>query len=356
MAPVILFSGGGSLGHIAPSVAVADALRAKDLGVRCVFACADRDEEKTMLTKAGYPFRVLSAPKFPRGLSLASLLFPFAFLRAYRTAFSILTEEKPDAVFSKGGYVSVPVVLAARRKKIPVILHESDSVASLSSRLIAKKSAAICTGFPDIVFPDSVKPEHTGNPVRAEIRKGSESAGQRITGFSGRRPVVMIIGGSQGSQALNEAVAKNLQSLVDIADIIHLTGAGKEISASHARYFSRPTVLEDLANLYALSDLVVSRSGAGVLSELAALGKPVITVPLAGVAHDHQVKNAELLASCGALEILDQKQLDELPKRVGGLLTDPARMQRLSQALAAAFPPEAAEKVAGVIQSFLIQE
>ena len=351
----ILFSGGGSLGHVVPSMAVAAAVKAKRPDARCVFVCADRAEETGMLRAAGYAYQTLHAPKFPHGFSPAFLTFPFSFVAAFLRSKKIIDAEKPQVVFSKGGFASVPLVIAARMRHIPVVLHESDSVLSLSSGLIAKVADRICTGFPGIELPPAVaaKATHTGNPVRTDILRGSEAAGQRITGFSGRRPVVMIIGGSQGSLALNAAVQDSLQSLVDIADVIHLTGKGKAVTADHARYFVRETVIEELPHLYAFSDVIVSRTGAGVLSELAALKKPVITVPLTGVARDHQMKNAKALESRGAVVLLRQEDLSQLTASIKNLLADPARRTKLGEALATAFPAHAAESAADAILAAL---
>ncbi len=351
MAPhTILFVGGGSLGHIAPSVAVASAIRAR-ASVRTVFVCADSAEEMTFLTHAGVPFHMIRAPKFPRGFSLAALLFPWRFFAAFWRAKKIIEAESPDLVFSKGGYVSVPACLVAKWKNIPIVLHESDSVMGMSTLLIAKWARTICTGFRNVMVPASIafKVVHTGNPIRSIIVRGSESAGQRITGFSGRRPVVMIIGGSQGSFAINQAVEQSLGALIDLADIIHLTGKGKEILVSHARYFARPTVIEELPHLYAIADLVISRSGAGVLSELASLQKPVITIPLEGVAHDHQMKNAEALAAVNAVVLLRQKELQTLVECVRKLLSDDTKRTSLGLSLAVAFPIGASEKIAIIL-------
>ncbi len=244
----------------------------------------------------------------------------------------------------------MPVCLAAALLRIPVILHASDSVPNLSDRLLGLFAKKICTGFPVEAFPSGLrrKAVQTGNPVRAMIFDGSESAGQGFTGFSGRRPVVMIIGGSQGARALNEAVEKHFDELIALADVIHITGAGKGISKSHARYFSRPYVLEELPHLYALADVVVTRAGAGALSELAALKKPVIIIPLAGVAHNHQVRNAEVLAALGAAKLLSQKNIDELPSRIRNLLTASDR-QAFGDNLAKALPTDAAAAIAKIV-------
>lgn len=353
----ILFSGGGSLGHVVPSIAVADEWKRRCPDSAVTFVCADRSEEITFLTHVGYPFHSLEAPKSPHGLSLFLLSFPFLFLSACFHAATLLSAEKPQLIFSKGGFVSVPVCLVGWFKKIPIVLHESDSVMSLSSRLIARFAVTVCMGFPAVPTAHSLrrKVRVTGLPVRLEILRGSKDAGQRITGFSrlpteasaqvGCRPVVLIIGGSQGSVALNQAVAMCLEKLTGVADIIHLTGPGKAVNVSHARYVARPFVIEELPHLYALADIVVSRAGAGVLSELAALRKPVILVPLAGIAHDHQVRNATVVSERGAGILLKQEALSSLPDILGTLLADESRRRSLSDNFSALFPSGAAARI-----------
>ncbi len=347
----ILATGGGSLGHVVPAVAVMDEVRKKNSGTMISFVCADRAEEKEFLTSAGYEFHSIRAPKFPRGLSLKFLPFPFTFLAALIYARSIIAREKPDVIFSKGGFISVPVCLIAWMQKIPVVLHESDSVMSVSSRVIARIAIAVCVGFPDIEVAHILRSKihHTGNPVRSSITGGSEAAGQRITGFSGRRPVLMIIGGSQGSLSINQSVKKNLTELLDLADVIHLTGHGKETGITHARYFAKPSVIEELPHLYAIADVVVSRGGAGVLSELAALKKPVIVIPLEGVAEDHQVRNAEQLKKKNAAIVLSQQHLDQLPRTLQSLLADVEKQRLLGENLHMLFPPDAAARIADIL-------
>lgn len=349
--PTILFAGGGSLGHLVPSLAVLGELKKMRHDTRAVFVCADRREETERLLQAGYSFHVLRAPKSPRGFSLSLLAFPTSFIASCRQAKKILREVRPDVVFSKGGSVSVPVCLMAKFLRIPIVLHESDSVMSVSTKFIAKFATVICTGFPVTILPSRYKTiaRHTGNPVRAELRTASVSAGKRITGFSGRRPVVMIIGGSQGSVALNNAVSTALTELLNLADIIHLTGVGKMKTASHARYFVRPSVTDDLPHLYAISDVVVSRAGAGVLSELSALGKPAIIIPLTGVAHDHQLRNAEYLRKEDAVLLLPQEHIATLGTVIETLLDDESRRKKLGSALQRAFPSDAAKTIASIV-------
>lgn len=348
--PTIVFAGGGSAGHVTPGIAVAEALSAKH-PLRPIFLCSPREDEQALIKAAGFEYRILSAPKFPRGFSLSLITFPFLFPISLFQSFKILRELRPSLVFSKGGFVSVPVCIAAHFLSVTIVLHCSDSVPSMSDKLIGTMAKKICTGFPPTTFPGSLRSNavQTGNPVRALIARGSLAAGQRITGFSGRKPVLMIIGGSQGSLAINTAINESFDALISLTDIIHLTGSGKGLQRHHARYFAKASVTEELPHLYALSDLVITRAGAGVLSELAVLKKAAVVIPLRGVAHDHQWRNAEALSRLGGVEVLPQERLSELCETVSLLLADKKRRMALGEALHSALPTEAASKVTKII-------
>ncbi len=354
---VIIFSGGGSSGHLLPSLAIADAITTKDSSLKPVFICSDQPSETSALITANKKYLVIHAGKFPRGLSIRILTFPILFLVSFLESMVHLLRTKPVLIMSKGGFVSVPVCIVGFFFRIPIILHSSDSVPSLSDRIIGRLATKICTGFPESALPQALQKKaiQTGNPVRLAIFDGSRAAGQRITGFSGRRPVLLIIGGSQGSVALNTAVEKNFSALLELADIIHLTGDGKQINKQHARYFARTSVLDELPHLYGFADLVVTRAGAGVLSELAALKKAAVVVPLPGVAHDHQIRNAEFLAARQAVEFLSQDHLSDLSFVVGRLLGDTPKRVALGEALSRALPSDAATKIADIILDVLTQ-
>jgi len=342
-----VLAGGGSLGHVTPSLAVAEEAKSRFPDARIVFIASNRSDESMMITRAGFEHIALHAAKFPRTISLAAILFPIRFPASLLRSFSLLRKLRPSVVFGKGGYVSVPVILAARALGIPIVVHTSDAVPNMSDKILMWCARTICTGFP---LPDlRYKHLHTGNPVRRMIASGSTDAAKRITGFSGNRPVVMIIGGSQGSLILNSAVDRCFQELVDHADIVHLTGVGKKIQRTHARYWSKEEVDGDLAHLYALADVVVTRAGAAVLSELAALKKATIIVPLSGVAHDHQVKNAEVLESAGACIHLPEPSLDRLFETVQTLITDEEKNRALGAALHSFFPAGATMRIAGTL-------
>ncbi len=300
MTQTVLFVGGGSIGHIAPSVAVMQQLQRLKPDVQCHFVCLPSSAETSYLQKNGCTFSTISAPRL-------SLSFPWKFYKALKQASALLDEVQPSVVFSKGGYVSAPVCLAARRKKIPIVLHESDAVSGYANRMVGRWAQKICTGFP--LQKEDALHVHTGNPIREKVTQGNRDEGLQITGFSAGRPMLLVMGGSQGSQALNKAVSDQIMELLDMCNVIHLTGHNKDgAGVQDSRYFRREFVHGELPHLYAISDVAVSRAGANALSELAANNIQTIVVPLRGVGHDHQQKNAEAAAQNGCV-LLDQNDL-----------------------------------------------
>lgn len=343
----ILFCGGGSLGHLVPSLAIAQSVETLAPGTPVLFVCANRTEETEFLRQANQPYRAIAAGKFPRGFTIRWITFPALTLIALGQSLSILLKEKPQLIFSKGGYVSVPVCLIGALLRIPIVLHESDSLMGMSNRFLSRFATTICMGF-SVKISDS-RMVVTGNPVREMIAKGSKDAGKRITGFSGRKPVILFIGGSQGSQAINDAVEHQLEQLLLIGDIVHLTGQGKMTKRKHAHYWARELVTDELPHLYALADVVVSRAGASALSELAAIGKPVIVIPLRGVAQDHQQSNALGLEILQAILLLPQTRIDQLSETISKLLTDDTKRAALGKRLKEAFPASASAAIARIL-------
>lgn len=347
-APIIIFCGGGSIGHLAPSMAIAQCAQ-EQAPCTPVFLCGMRADERTFVRTAGWRAHMIVAPKFPRGLTLRWIWFPLLFPVALLQSLLFLLFYRPHAVFSKGGYVSVPVCLVAFLLRVPIVLHESDAAVGLGNRLVGRLARRVCHGFPGAMAVGT-KHVYTGNPVRGDIADGSRDEGLARTGFLGDRPVLLVIGGSQGAAAINALIARHAESLLDQADIVHLTGKGKAAAMENdLHYWSAPFVRDELKHLYALADLVITRAGAGVLSELALVAKPAIVIPLMGVAHDHQLKNANALALSSAAEILLQEEGDKLPHVVAELLADDARRKRLGEGLKRFFPADSAARIAALL-------
>lgn len=299
--PRILACGSGSIGHLSPLIAVYHALLTVSPRATVSFACGERPEEGEYLSTEHVAWHALPQPQ-------RSLSFPHTLLRSYAAADDLLRRFQPDVVFSRGGAVSVPVCLAAYRRHIPVVLHESDAVIGLATHCIAWWARHITAGFPRENYPRIFRSRLTvtGNPVRPDMTMGSRTEGLHITQFSGKRPIILFIGGSQGAQFFNDLLQKILKNLLSFADVVHITGRGKRGAAARAGYWSSEFTNDHLPHLYAIATVAMSRAGAGVMSELAANGIPSIVVPLRGLAQDHQWQNAHFFARQNACVLLEQ--------------------------------------------------
>lgn len=351
----ILYVSGGSAGHLAPLVAVERAVKAMDPKAESLFLCSDRPDDATYLKKEGVTFRVL--PRVRRSLS-----FPATFIRNFFMSMDAIDTFKPDAVFSKGGAVSIPACIAAHRRGIPVVLHESDAVMGRANSFAARWADVVCEGFPLGQRPEAggstlKKPlaaSHqnifTGNPIRPDITSGDRAEGLRISGLSGKKPILLVLGGSQGAEALNNAVRAHIDSLLKVVEIVHLTGKGKSGAGKHEGYWSTEFAHEELPHLYAMSSLALSRAGAGSIGELAANGIPTILVPIRGLANDHQVRNAEIAAVNGGCLMLEQSDLDaQLEKRVTELATNERGLTEMSTKIRTFQQPDASRRIAEIL-------
>lgn len=326
----VLMVGGTSAGHVAPLVAVAEALEQLEPGIHLSFVCSDRAIDTTFLRVEQRPFSTLP-------LSRHAIARPFTFLQAFLRSFIILNRDQPDVVFSKGSAVSVPLCYAAWMKRIPVVLHESDTVMGRANNMISHIATKTLSGT------------EIGNPIRTRMIQGKKEEGLRITGLDDRKPIVLIIGGSQGARSINEKIVKHLETLLQVCHIIHVTGTGKNMTQNKPGYFASEFPTDVLPHLYACTDLAVGRAGAGSIAEFAACGIPAILIPIKGLAGDHQVKNAELAEKTGATITLPQEKLDELPSLITSLLNDAGRLQTMRDRCRYAAKPEAARLIAETI-------
>jgi UDP-N-acetylglucosamine--N-acetylmuramyl-(pentapeptide) pyrophosphoryl-undecaprenol N-acetylglucosamine transferase len=328
----ILFVGGGSVGHIAPSISVWSELKKNHPEMQAHFVCSPRTKDKEFLRQAGCSFTSIDAPRF--GIS-----FLWKFLSSYKKSRTLLKEKRPDVVFSKGGYVSVPVCLAAHHMNIPIIMHESDAVSGYANKLVSRWATCVCLGMkPDeksVVSGQWSEVNYTGNPIRSEIMKGSREEGLRITNLSDDKPVLLILGGSQGALAINKIISEKLEELLKICNVVHITGEGKDtVNKNVGGYWSVPFAYTELPHLYALATIALSRAGAGSIAELAAVKIPTILVPLRGAGHDHQEKNARSIERQGGCKVLEQTELPQtLIPTVQTLLSNAEQRETLSSHL-----------------------
>lgn len=313
-----------------------------------------------MVKEAGFVFAAISAGKIRRYWSWRNFVDPFLTMAGAWQALSILRRFKPDVVFGKGSYVTPPVLWAARLLKVPVVLHESDAVAGLANRLGARRAAKVAVSFPDTSGLPEDKLVYTGVPLRDGVIKGKAARAVQRFRLDKRLPTVLVLGGSQGAQAISEALTAALPRLLLEAQIVHQTG--ERLAATVAkvkqelprelrgRYHPHGFFGEELFDLYAAVDLVVTRSGSAV-AEIAATGLPSILIPLPSAAGDHQRANAEVFAKAGAAIVLEQNELtsDSLTLVVKKLLHDASRRVAMGRCARQLAQIDAADRVAELV-------
>ena len=310
----ILLTGGGTAGHVTANLALLPELRKE----HTVFYMGSRDGiEKELAESAGLSYFGISTGKFRRYFSLRNLTDPFRVVAGFFQARKQIKAWKIDLVFSKGGFVAVPVIFAAASLGIPIICHESDFTPGLANKLTIPFTKKICCNFQETVasLPKG-KAVCTGAPIRAELLLGSREEGLKRCGFSGEKPVLMVIGGSLGSVAINQAVRANCKALGEQYDIIHICGKHNldESLEALAYYKQFAYVKEELADLYQAADFVISRAGANVIYEILALKKPNILIPLPKKAsRGDQILNAASFSAQGFSVVLPQEELEENP-------------------------------------------
>jgi UDP-N-acetylglucosamine--N-acetylmuramyl-(pentapeptide) pyrophosphoryl-undecaprenol N-acetylglucosamine transferase len=305
----IVMTGGGTAGHVTPNIALMPALKAR--GFEIYYIGSLDGIEKKLIEEIGIKYYGVSTGKFRRYFSLKNLTDPFRVFKGIGEARKILKALSPDVVFSKGGFVGVPVVKAARKLGIPCIIHESDYSVGLANKLCFSSAEKICVDFPETLksLPKD-KGVLTGAPVRKELSEGNAGNGRIVCGFEEGKPVLLIIGGSLGAAAVNEAVRNALPELLKKYNVIHICGKGKTDDSFNGMdgYRQFDYVGRGLADLFAAADIVVSRAGANSIFELLALKKPNILIPLPGGRGD-QLLNAKSFEGQGYSMVIRQEEL-----------------------------------------------
>jgi len=341
----VLLAGGGSGGHIQPSLAIASALRALDPTIELLYVGSRLPLDASLIQSAGLPFVGLFTGKIRRYFHWRNFTDPFLMLFGFFQSFWIVAQFWPDVVFAKGGFVSLPVALAAFFLRRPIVLHESDQVMGLSNRIVARLAQRICVGFPEVMQGNS-KATHTGNPVRLSIQRGDAKRGYQLTHFHTQKPIVLVWGGSQGSAEINRLVVGEFHRLKSIFQIIHITGLGKKTELQGLDYAQFEYVDQDLPHFYVIADIVVGRAGANSLYELALLQKPNILIPLKSAAHNHQALNADYFERMGASVIYKGDSLNDV---LLALWNNSAQQDSMRVALRKLSKPEAAETIANIL-------
>lgn len=310
----IILTGGGTAGHVTPNLALLPELRERGYAVEYIGSKTGIEHE--LITQAGIPYHAISSGKLRRYFSLKNFSDPFRVLAGFFQARKVLKKQKPDAIFSKGGFVAVPVVLAAKQLKIPTIIHESDMTPGLANKLCIPSARKVCCNFPETVkYLPADKAVLSGSPIRRELMTGDRLAGLNFTGLSSDKPVLLIIGGSMGSIKVNTAIRSILPELLKSFQVIHLCGKGHlDESIRLTGYVQYEYIGAELKDLFALADVVVSRAGANAICELLALRKPNLLIPLSATAsRGDQILNARSFAGQGFSAVLEEEQItDEL--------------------------------------------
>lgn len=309
--PRVVLTGGGTAGHVMPNIALIPELKTRGYEVSYIGSVAGIERE--LVVKEGIPYYPIDTGKFRRYFDLRNLTDPFRVIHGLVQATSILKRIRPDVVFAKGGFVSGPVIVAAWLNRIPAIIHESDITPGLANRLSMPFASKVCYSFPETArFLPAHKRVFTGTPVRRELFSGSAARGKQLCGFDDSKPVLLIIGGSTGSQTINAAVRSSLPSLLDRFQVCHICGKGRvdESLSSIAGYRQYEFVTKELPDLLAAADVVVSRSGATTIFELLALKKPNLLIPLSRRAsRGDQILNAMSFKKQGFSEVLVEDDL-----------------------------------------------
>ena len=290
----IVFTGGGTAGHVTPNIALFPFLEKE--GYESYYIGSYNGIEKRLIEDFNVPYYGISTGKLRRYFDLKNLSDPFRVIKGYTQALKILKELKPDIVFSKGGFVSVPVIRAASALKIPCIIHESDMTPGLANKLCIPVATKVCCNFPETTkYVPSGKAILTGSPIRSELTTGSKLAALELCGFTANKPVVMVIGGSQGAASVNVMVREALPKLLETFQVVHICGKDKvdNLMLTIPGYKQFEYLKTDLKDVFAMADVVVSRAGANAICELLALKKPNLLIPLQVGSRGDQILNAK---------------------------------------------------------------
>lgn len=371
----ILFTGGGTAGHIFPIIEIVRQIKKiNPKGDFQFFYIGPKDDfAKDLLSKEGIEVKTIFSGKIRRYFSFLNIIdilfkLPIGFLQAFYYVFVI----SPDIIFSKGGYGSIPVVITGWMLLTPVFIHESDVAPGLANRIASKIAVEIFTSFPvekTLYFP-AEKMFYVGNPVRESlISRIDKEEAKKLLHLTGKRPVIFIIGGSQGAQKINDTILVNLSDFLKEFEIIHQTGrrnfeqvqkeARVVISEKEAKYYHPFPFLneKELSLAYHCADLIISRGGAGVIFEISAVGKPSIIVPISGSAQNHQVRNAYAFAENGAAVVIEEENFlpHFLLKRVEYLFSKPALLRKMAKKAKEFSKPDAGRIIAEYLIAYLTQ-
>ena len=327
----ILFTGGGSAGHVIPNIALME--QVLSAGIADVCYMGTNGIEKRLISDWKIPFYQIDCPKLIRGRNWDSfrtnLRIPMQFHHAKKQALEGLNTCRPDLVFSKGGYVALPVVFAAKSLGIPCFAHESDFSLGLANRLSVGKCDCLFTSFPETAA-NIKKAKYSGAPIRRSVLSATKAEARKKFGIPFHEKVILIFGGGSGSETINEAVRKHLKTLTETYCVLHIRGKGN-LTKCNVKNYRQFEFITDMGMAYACSDLIISRAGAGAVFEILALKKPSILIPLEGQTRGDQQENADYFSQKGLCVTLSQSNLHRLPSCIDETLQNKTLQQRLNE-------------------------
>lgn len=356
----VIIGGGGTGGHVFPAISIANALVGMHPGIDILFVGARGKIEMEKVPEAGYEIIGLPVSGFQRKLTMKNMAFFFKLIRSMRMAGKIIRDFAPDAVIGVGGYASGPILRTAARKGIPILLQEQNSYAGVTNRLLAKSARKICVAYPgmDRYFPAG-KIILTGNPIRQDILlpPGERAASLEHFGLNDGKKVILLIGGSLGARTLNDSILQHLEQIGNSeVQLIWQTGkyyyeeAKKAWERKHYDNIKVLAFIREMNRAFQVADLIISRAGAGTISELSLVGKPVILVPSPNVAEDHQTRNARSLTDQNAAVLIpDREARERLVMEAMNLVNDEVRIKLLSKNIKRLAISDSSERIAGEV-------
>ncbi|MDR1018883.1 MAG: undecaprenyldiphospho-muramoylpentapeptide beta-N-acetylglucosaminyltransferase [Lachnospiraceae bacterium] len=357
MSKKIVLTGGGTAGHVTPNIALIPKLQEE--GYEVSYIGSYEGIEKELIEEVpGVKYYGISSGKLRRYLSAKNISDAFRVLKGLREAKKLMKKINPDIVFSKGGFVAVPVVFAGAGRKIPIIIHESDMTPGLANKLSFPKASKICCNFPETLnyLPES-KAILTGSPIREELLHGEGHVAKKSLGITSDKPVILVMGGSLGAVAVNEAIRRILPTLLEKYIVIHICGRGKIDDTLYglSDYIQLEYVKDELKDIFALADVMVSRAGANAICEILALAKPNLLIPLSKAAsRGDQILNARSFEKQGFSEVLEEEDITDelLLEKIENLFANRASYEALMKT---SNQNDAINKIMGLIEGLLLK-
>ena len=347
----IILTGGGTAGHVTPNIALLPDLKAEGYDIHYIGSYEGM--EKKLIAAQGIHYDGIATGKFRRYLSAKNLTDPFRVIKGFQQAKKLIRDYKPDVVFSKGGFVAVPVVLAAGHYHIPVIIHESDMTPGLANKICMRTAKKICCNFPETLkYLPKDKAVLTGSPIRHELLLGNKPAGLKLCGFNTSKPIILVVGGSTGAVKVNNAVRAILPELLKKYQVVHLCGKGKTDASLNGidGYIQFEYISDQMRDLFAISDIVISRAGANAICELLALRKPNILIPLsANASRGDQILNANSFKEHGYSSVMTEEEIT--PEKLLAAVDDLYKnRQKYIDAMDSSPQSEAIDKIMSLIK------